>query len=329
MDRRRLLSLSLGTAGAAAVALTGCGGDGDETTEIRLGDTVNESNPEIAAERYFGQRLAALTDDAYEVRVFPNGSLGDHNKMNQLVHEGSLHMTKTLFANLTVFDKRLGVMSLPYSFARQDDLYIALLARLGKQLGNILEAHGLKVLAFFDSGARNVYNKKRPIRTPDDLKGLRLRVPQDAIAIDTFNTLGAVATPMATGEIYPALQQGAIDGAENNPIFYVTNKHVEEATFWSWTRHQFGIDALLVSKKYFDGLSKQHQDAFVQAGFDTQKREWELWAKETENYVKQATEKGAKVNDDVDVEAFRRAVKPIVDRNRPVFGDLLDLLPIV
>jgi TRAP-type transport system periplasmic protein len=334
MDRRRLLTVSLGmslgtTAGAAAIALTGCGKDDADATGIRLGDTVAESNPEIAAERYFGERLAALTDGAYEVKVYPNGSLGDHNKMNQQVRDGSLHMTKTLFANLTVFDKRLGVMSLPYAFARQDDLYIALLARLGRQLGNILEAHGLKVLGFFDSGARNVYNKKRPIRTPDDLKGLRLRVPQDSVAIDTFTTLGAVATPMATGEIYPALQQGAIDGAENNPIFYVTNKHVEEAAYWSWTRHQFGIDALLVSKKYFDGLSKKHQDAFVEAGFDAQKREWDLWAKETDSYVKQATEKGAKINDDVDVEAFRRAVKPIVDKNRPVFGDLLDLLPIV
>ncbi|WP_204005362.1 TRAP transporter substrate-binding protein DctP [Virgisporangium aurantiacum] len=322
--------MSLGTtAGAAAMALTGCGKDDADATAIRLGDTVAESNPQIAAERYFGERLAALTDGAYDVKVYPNSTLGDPAKMNLQVRDGNLHMTKTLFASLTVFDKRLGVMSLPYAFARQDDLYIALLARLGRQLGNILEAQNFKVLAFFDSGARNVYNKKRPIRTPDDLKGLRLRVPQDTVAIDTFTTLGAVATPMAANEILPALQQGTIDGAENNPIFYVTNKHVGEATYWSWTRHQFGIDALLVSKKYFDGLSKKHQDAFVEAGFDAQKREWDLWAKETDNYVKQATDKGAKINDDVDVDAFRRAVKPIIDKNRIVYGDLLDLLPIV
>jgi tripartite ATP-independent transporter DctP family solute receptor len=329
MDRRRFISLSLATtAGATAIGLTGCGGADEERTQVRLGDTVNETNPEITAERYFGERLAALTDDAYEVKVYPNSALGDPAKMNEQVRSGDLHMTKTLFSILTVFDKRLGVMSLPYSFVRQDDLYIALLARLGKQLGNILEAHDLKVLAFFDSGARNVYNKKRPIRTPDDLKGLKLRVPQDAVAIDTFTTLGAVPTPMSANDIYPALQQGTIDGAENNPIFYVTNKHVEEAKFWSWTRHQFGIDALLVSKKWFDELSPAHQDAFVEAGRDAQKREWELWATETEKYVKQATDKGTKINDDVDVAAFKKAVRPIVDKNRVVFGDLLDLLPI-
>ncbi|GAA0905334.1 TRAP transporter substrate-binding protein [Virgisporangium ochraceum] len=333
MNRRRFLSLSLATTGlaAGAGALTGCGddevGSGDRV-EVRLGDTVNETNPQIAAERFFGERLAALTDDAYEVKVFPNGQLGDHNKMNEQVHNGSLPMTKTLFANLTAFDKRLGVMSLPYSFAKQEDLFVALVGGLGQQLGRILEYYDLKVLAFFDSGARNVYNKKRPIRTPADLKGLKIRVPQDAVAIETFNTLGATATPMATGEIYGALQKGTIDAAENNPIFYVTNKHVEEAKFWSWTRHQFGVDALLVSKKWFDGRPKPHQDAFVEAGWETQQRERELWAAETEKYIKQAADSGAQINDDIDFAAFQQAVRPVVDKYRGTFGDLLDLLPL-
>jgi tripartite ATP-independent transporter DctP family solute receptor len=327
MDRRRFLTLSLVTTGA----LAGCGGDGPgggDRTEVRLGDTVNETNPQIVAERYFGERVAALTDDAYAVKVFPGGTLGDHAKMNQQVRDGSLQMTKTLFANLTAFDPRLGVMSLPYSFAKQEDLFVALVGGLGQQLGRILEYYDLKVLAFFDSGARNVYNKKRPIRTPADLKGLKIRVPQDAIAKETFNILGAQATPLATGEIYAALQNGTIDAAENNPIFYVTNKHVEEAKFWSWTRHQFGVDALLVSKKWFDSRPKAHQDAFVEAGWDTQKRERELWSAETENYIKQAAERGAQINDDIDFPAFQKAVRPIVDKYRVTFGELLDLLPL-
>src|SRR4029079_4537358 len=148
---------------------------------------------------------------------------------------------------------------------------------LGKQLGGILEGYDLKVLAFFDSGSRNVYTKKRPIKSPADLKGLRIRVPQDNVAIDTFNTLGAQATPLTTNEIYSALQQGVIDGAENNPIFYVTNKHVEEAKFWSWTRHQFGTDTVLVSLKWFSAQRKDVQDALVQAGEETQEHERGLW----------------------------------------------------
>jgi tripartite ATP-independent transporter DctP family solute receptor len=331
MDRRRFLTLSLVTAGTGLTAgLTGCGDDlgAGDRTEVRLGDTVNETNPQIAAEKFFGERLAALTDDAYAVKVFPGGTLGDHNKMNLLVRDGSLPMTKTLFANLTAFDERLGVMSLPYAFAKQEDLFVALVGGLGQQLGRILEYYDLKVLAFFDSGARNVYNKKRPIRTPADLKGLKIRVPQDKVAVETFTTLGATATPMATGEILGGFQKGTIDAAENNPIFYVTNKHVEEAKFWTWTRHQFGIDALLVSKKWFDDRPKAHRDAFIEAGWDTQQKERELWAAETDRYIKQAAEKGALINDDIDFAAFQKAVRPIVDKNRAVFGELLDLLPL-
>ena len=337
MDRRRFLSLALatGTAVTTAGALGGCGGkdgsgggSGGGKTDVRLGDTVNDTNPEIAAEKFFGERLAALTKDRYDVKVFPNGTLGDHNRMNEQVRAGSLQMTKTLFANLTAFDKRLGVLSLPYAFPRQDDLFTALDGDLGKQLAGILEGYELKVLAYFDSGSRNVYNKKRPIRTPADLKGMRIRVPQDAVAIDAFNTLGAQATPLATNEIYSALQQGVIDGAENNPIFYVTNKHVEEAKFWSWTRHQYGVDALLVSRKWFAAQPKDMQDAFVQAGLETQSHERALWRTETDGYVKQAGDKGAKINDDADTAAFVQAVKPVLDKNRATFGDLMKLLPV-
>jgi tripartite ATP-independent transporter DctP family solute receptor len=332
MDRRRFFSISLATA-AGAAGLAGCGdddkgGSGGGKTDVRLGDTVNDANPEIAAEKYFGERLAALTSNKYDVKVFPNGTLGDHNRMNEQVRSGSLQMTKTLFANLTAFDKKLGVLSLPYVFPKQEDLFTALDGDLGKQLAGILEGLDLKVLAYFDSGSRNVYNKKRPIKTPADMKGLRIRVPQDAVAIDMINTLGAQATPLGTNEIYSAMQQGVIDGAENNPIFYVTNKHVEEAKFWSWTRHQFGVDALLVSKKWFADQPKASQDAFVQAGKETQKRERELWKTETEKYVKDAGEKGAKINDDVDVPAFIAAVKPVIEKNRATFGDLMKLLPV-
>jgi tripartite ATP-independent transporter DctP family solute receptor len=293
-----------------------------------LGDTVAESNPEIAAERYFGERVKDLTDGKYDVKVFPNSTLGDTNRMNEQVRQGTLQLTKTLMSNLTAFDRRIGVMSLPYAFTEQKDLFDALNGDLGKRLSSILEAKELKVLAFFDSGSRNVYNSRRAIRTPGDLRGLRLRVPQDPVAIDTFNTLGAQATPLAANEIYSALQQGVIDGAENNPIFYVTNKHVEEAPYFSWTRHQFGTDTLLVSTKWFKQQPADVQDALVQAGKDTQSHERELWKKETEKYVTEAGKNGAKINDDVDVAAFQQAVKPVLTKNRASFGDLLDLLPV-
>jgi TRAP-type C4-dicarboxylate transport system substrate-binding protein len=108
----------------------------------------------------------------------------------------------------------------------------------------------------------------------------------------------------------------------------VTSKQLEEAKFWSWTRHQFGVDALLVSKKWFAGLPKEDQDAIVQAGTETQTRERELWNSQTDDYVKQAKEKGAQQNDDVDVAAFQQAAKPVFEKNRASFGELAKLLPV-
>jgi TRAP-type transport system periplasmic protein len=330
MDRRLFLSLPLTlTAAGLTSTVTGCGGSGSSKDKtIRLGDTVNETNPEIAAEKAFGSRVEELTGHKYTVKVFPNSTLGDVNRMNEQVRQGTLQMTKSLISNLTSFDKRLGILTLPYAFTTQQQLFTALAGDLGKQVGKILEARDFKVLAFFDSGARNVYNKKRAIRTPDDLKGLRIRVPENAIAIDTFNALGAQATPLASNEVYSALQQGVVDGAENNPIFYVTNKHVEEAKYFSWTRHQFGIDLLLASKKWFDRQPAKIQDALVQAGQEAEKNERDLWSKETTTYATQAESKGAKLNDDVDFAAFQKATKSVLDKNRSDFADLLQYLPV-
>jgi tripartite ATP-independent transporter DctP family solute receptor len=330
MNRRSVLSLSL-VAAAGATGLAGCGKGSDSgggNTTIRLGDDVAEDNPEIASERYFGEQVKSLTDGKYEVKVFPNATLGDSNRMNEQVRTGTLQMAKSLFSNLTAFDKRLGVLSLPYAFPKAEDGFASLTGgQLGDECKKILDGTGLIVLSWFYTGTRNVYNTKRPIHSVADLKGLRLRVPQNPVTVDAFNALGAQSTPMAATEIYSALQQGVIDGAENNPIYYVSSKQVEEAKNWSWTRHQLGVDVLMVSKKFFAAQPKNIQDALVQAGKQTQDHERELWNAQTDTFVKKAQEAGSKSNDDVDVASMQAALKPVFDKYRGTFGDLMKLLP--
>ena len=329
MNRRSVLSLALLPAAGAIGGLAGCGkGTGGDTTTVRIGDDVAADNPEVTAEKYFGDQLKSLTSGKYAVKVFPNATLGDSNRMNEQVRSGTLQMAKSLFSNLTSFDKRLGVLSLPYAFPKADDSITALGGELGNQLKSILDAAGLTVLAWFYTGNRNVYNTKRPVHHAADLKGLRLRVPQSAVTIDAFNTLGAQATPLAATEIYSALQQGVIDGAENNPIYYVSSKQFEEAKNFSWTRHQAGVDVLMVGKKFFGDQPKSVQDAMVQAGHQTEQREKQLWDAQTDSFLKKATAGGVKFNDDVDVASFQSALKPVFDKYRGDFGDLMKLLPV-
>jgi tripartite ATP-independent transporter DctP family solute receptor len=329
MNRRSVLSLALLPAAGAIGGLAGCGkGTAGDTTTVRIGDDVAADNPEVTAEKYFGDQLKSLTSGKYEVKVFPNATLGDSNRMNEQVRSGTLQMAKSLFSNLTSFDKRLGVLSLPYAFPKADDSMTALAGPLGDQFKSILDASGLTVLAWFYTGNRNVYNTKRAIRSAGDLKGLRLRVPQSAVTIDAFNTLGAQATPLAATEIYSALQQGVIDGAENNPIYYVSSKQFEEAKTFSWTRHQAGVDVLMVGKKFFGDQPKSVQDALMQAGRQTEQREKQLWDAQTDSFLKKATDGGVKFNDDVDVASFQTALKPLYDKYRGDFGDLMKLLPV-
>jgi TRAP-type C4-dicarboxylate transport system substrate-binding protein len=129
MNRRSVLTLSLA---AAVGTAAGCAKKSGNTT-IRLGDTVAGDNPEIAAEKFFGDQLKSLTGGKYEVKVFPNGTLGDANRMNEQVRSGTLQMTKSLFSNLTAFDKRLGVLSLPYAFPKPDEGFATLAGDLGTQ----------------------------------------------------------------------------------------------------------------------------------------------------------------------------------------------------
>lgn len=328
--------MGISAAGAGTV-LAGCGGNSADqgkadqgkqvTAKIRLGDNVAASNPEVSAEEHFGQRLATLTDNRYSLTVFPDGALGDASQMNEALRAGTLEMTKCLTSNLTPYDKRLGVLSLPYAFAKQQDLFDALGGRLGTDVGNIIDGFDMVALGYFDSGARSVYNSKRPIRVPADLKGLRIRVPQDIVAVDTFNTLGAKAVTLVTNEVPSALAKGVIDGAENNIIFYMTNKHVDYAKYYSWTRHQFGTDVLLASKKWLTGLPQKDREMVMQAGHEAVALERTQWKTKTAEYTAKAAADQAHLNDDVDVEAFRQAVKPVFVKHKDSFGDLMKLLP--
>jgi TRAP-type transport system periplasmic protein len=337
MDRRSFVSLAVRSGASAAGAgmlLSGCGTAKTKAKAkaapipVRVADNVAATNPEIAAEQHFGQRLAALTDNRYAVTVYPDSALGDANHMNESLRAGTLEVDKCLVSYLSPYDKRLGLLSLPYIFGKQQELFDALDGKLGNAFATMLDAADIVVLGYFDSGARSVYNNKRAIRTPSDLKGLRIRVPQDVVALNAFNMLGAQATALATNDILSALQKGLIDGAENNIIFYMTNKHVDYAHYYSWTRHQFGADALMASKKWLTGLPKKDQELVRQAGHEAVMVERQLWKAQTDEYTATAAAAKVQLNDDVDVPAFQQAIKPLLTQYKGTFGDLMNLLPI-
>jgi tripartite ATP-independent transporter DctP family solute receptor len=327
VERRHVLTLALGSAAAAG----GCGTRRDSTgtagpVAVRLADTVQATSPAVAAERYFAEQVSQLTKARYRVDVFPNGVIGDDNRVNEMVRIGKVAFAKTLASNLTAYDKRLGVLVLPYVFADEHECLATLDGELGRRCRSILDECGLVVLAFFYSGERNVYNAKRPIHSPADVKGLRIRVPQNIVSIDVINAMGGNAVPMATNDILSALQQHVVDGAENNAVFYLAEQHVLYAPFFSHTRHQHSVDVLIASQRWLSEQPADVQEAIREAGRRTHLEQVRLWEQANRDTARRIKAQGGLTNE-VDIEAFRRALAPVLAEHRGTFGDLTTLLP--
>lgn len=293
---------------------------------LQLSEPVQKSNPMVAAETYFAGRVGELTGGRYRVDVQPGGVLGDDNRVTEMVRTGQVGFCKILMANLTAYDKRLGVANLPYAFRNGDECVQCMNGELGRRCAAILQEHDLVVLAYFYGGDRNVYNGTRPIHVPADLRGLRIRVPQNIVSIDMMNALGAEPVPMSSNDITSALQQRLITGAENSAIFYMSEHHMAEAPYFSWTRHQHAVDVLLAGRRWLADLEAPMREAFVEAGRLTGVEQLRLWAAATKTQQAAAVEQGAKTNE-VDLAAFRRALAPMVREQHGRFGDLATLLP--
>jgi tripartite ATP-independent transporter DctP family solute receptor len=324
--RRRLIRLAAG-AGAAlggGTLLAGCGRD---TATIHIGDTVTEDNPEVISEKFFGKRLAELTGGAYDVKVFPGGVLGGHSSMNEQLHNGTLEMAKTNIANLNAFDARLSFFSLPYAFPTRERLFEAQDGPAGRAYAGVLREYDLELLAWFDSGARCIYNTKGPVRTPDDVKrlGLRMRAQPDPVQIATFNAFGAKAGPIDTNQVYSALQQGVIDAADNSIIFFVLSGQNEVAHYFSYTEHFFSVDVLLASSRWLRDQPARMRDAIVQTARETQAFERKAWQKAVAPKTKEAVKAGAHLNR-CDRQAFETAAKPVWSQYRSTFGNLYQYL---
>ena len=296
-------------------------------TVIRLGDTGTEQNPELLAHQFFAKRVSELTNGQVEVKIFMNAQLGGHTQMNEQVASGALEIAKTAAAFMSTYDKRLSIWSLPYSFPSLEKFYAAQDGKLGQAYGAMAEMYGFKLLAFYHAGTRDFYNKKGPIRTPDDLKrlGLRIRSMPDPVMIDTFNTLGAQATPLEANEVYNAIQQGVIDGAENSITWYLTMKHFEVAPYFSLTHHFYDVNPLFVSLRWFKQQTPEIQQALLQAGKETTPFERRAWADDEQKNYEKARAAGIKIND-ADIPAFQKAAKPVLEKYGPTFGELYSIL---
>lgn len=254
----------------------------DDHTIIRLGHGLDPTHPIHQALVEMQRETANLSGGKLEIKIYPSAQLGGEREMLELLQLGSLGMVKVSSAVLEGFDPAFSVLSVPYLFSSEAHRFDVLEGEVGLELLHGLDRFWLRGLTFFDAGSRSFYTKERPVSHPDDLTGLKIRTMESASQIRMVNELGGSATPISWGELYSALQQGIVDGAENNlPSFY-TSRHFEVCRYLTLDEHTAIPDVLLISLHVWEGLTAQEQEWISEAARRASDVQKVLWREATQ-----------------------------------------------
>lgn len=289
---------------------------------LKLAHALPTEHPVHASLTWFANQVRKQAK--IRVKVYPNGTLGNETSLLQMVQNGTIAFTKVSAAPLTAFAPDYKVLSLPYLYKNREQYDQILQSKIGDQILASSHASGFIGLAFLDAGSRNFYTDK-PIVEPSDLDGLKIRVQNSAISIDTIKALGATAVPLPYGELYSALQQGVVDGAENNIPSYFSSRHYEVKKVFSYDHHTMIPDVLVVSASVWDGLTPKQQQIIRKVAKETvavQRKNWDAYVDKALVELKKYHIKFVQS----DIPKFQQAVQPVYAKFKKENPDLVPLL---
>lgn len=272
MQASRRAVLAGGAAALAAGCSRGLGGGVLTATDTHVFDY-----PTVQAVVHFGELLEQATGGRLSLRMYAGGQLGNERDTLEITTFGGLDFNRVNLAPLNSIEPLTRVAALPFLFTSTEHMRSTLDGPIGAEILASLEPHGLIGLCFYDSGARSFYNTRGPIRTPDDMRGLKLRVPGSDLYIAMVQSLDADAVPMPLDEVYQSLAQGVIDGAENNWPSFESGRHFEVARYYSLTRHLLAPEVFVMSKRRWDTLSASDQSLIRQAAKQSVAYMRDLW----------------------------------------------------
>tara|TARA_R110002050_G_scaffold286121_2_gene436292 strand:+ start:23244 stop:24266 length:1023 start_codon:yes stop_codon:yes gene_type:complete len=277
-----------------SICLLGCNQIG-QTKSIKLAHGLDVNHSVHKAMVKMGEDLASLSGGKLKLEIYPSQQLGTERENLELLQIGSLDMTKISVGTLENFAPKMKVLGLPYLFRDRAHSFKVLDGPIGKKLLGEGEKFWLKGLGYYDAGSRSFYTKDRPINTPDDLKGLKIRVMESVTAIEMVKELGGSPTPISWGELYTSLQQGVVDGAENNPPSFYLSRHYEVCKFYSLDEHTVLPDVLVIGTHLWDKLSEQEQKWLQKAVDNSVVYQRKLWAAAEEEALAEVQKAGVEV----------------------------------
>ncbi|MDA9885758.1 TRAP transporter substrate-binding protein [bacterium] len=262
---------------------------------LYLGHTLPQAHPVHKGILEFQKALERKSNGTLKVKVFPDAQLGSEREVLELLQIGSVAATKVSAATLSNFVPEYHVLGIPYLFRDKDHQFEVLEGEIGKSILEKGSKFWLRGLCYYDAGSRSFYTSEKAIRTPDDLEGLKIRVMNNQMAIKMVNSMGGSATPLAYGELYTAIQQGVVDGAENNPPSFVSSNHYEISKYYTLDQHSSVPDVLLIGTKFWNKLSDQEKVWVQEAADESAKAQKQFWNESVEESMKKVREAGVEV----------------------------------
>ena len=311
---------------AAAVAvfeLSGCSSPEEGKPNplvLRVGQALPASHPTSRAMELFEQRVEELTGGRVDVRLYSSGQLGGTDQLIMLSQMGNLEACVVSAAPLAQYAERFNVLVMPFVFRDNEHQYAVVDGPVGAELREHLRDKNLHAAAFFDAGSRNVMTIDGPIRSPEDLRGMKIRVMSTNVLQETVACLGAMPQTISMGEVYSALQTGVIDGWENNPATCLSYSMYETScTHFAWTRHVAIPDLLVFSRRWYDSLDADIRQAVDRAAEETKRHQRQLWQEADKEAISELEADGMKFND-VDRQAFLARFASFYSRSAEKYG---------
>ena len=315
MNRRTILQLGAATAflaaGFSAPAFA------QQKLVLKATDVHPLGYPTVEAVVRLGKKLEAATNGRLSVQMFPAMQLGGEKEMIEQAQVGALAFARISVGPMGPLVPELNVFNLPFMFRNVAHAEKVMDGPIGDEMLKKLSDHptaNLIGICWMSGGSRNVYNSKKPIKTVNDLKGLKIRMMGNPVFVDTMNSLGGNGVAMGYDQLINAMQTGVVDGAENNEPSYESGQHYRYAKYYSNTGHLIIPEILVFSKKIWQTLSKEDQTLIMKLGKEAQLEQRKLWAEREKASLEAMKKAGAEINEVADKKPFQAAVKPVWDK---------------
>jgi tripartite ATP-independent transporter DctP family solute receptor len=283
----------------------------DSTLLLRAADNQPADYPTAQALSYMGEKLKEWSGNKMALKLYAGGQLGEEKDTLEITIFGGIDLNRINLDPLTSIVPETVVLSLPFLFRSTKHMRAVVDGPIGEEILASLEPYGLIGLAFYDSGARSFYNNQRPVHSPADLAGLKIRVQNSELAVAMVEALGANPTPMGFGQVYESLLLGTIDGSENNWPSYESTGHYEAAPYYTLTRHTMIPEVLVMSKHRWDRLSIEDQALIRRAAKASVPYMRDQWDKRVSVSRAKVLKAGGEVIDNPDLEPFVKAMEPV------------------